>query len=227
MIRRIFLICYFCITISLYFALGVEVAAREITSESKYFSTIQAEELSCPFSWQHLNKNYYGFYFHEIYIPLVHRDKPESITPDIGFDLSNPESIVFGVNQALETSDISLFDRLYTDDINIWARFLPDGPNLICVDLMGDWCDISKNQFIQEMANRILYQPDCNYYNGENILIIETWGWSPEWVWPYGRADGMQFSLERQSKFENEYRITHVLFGNMPWLANVPCSNTQ
>jgi len=144
--------------------------------------------------------------------------------------MTNAESIATWINHALRQGDAHAFEILLPDSPNIWAP-VPDGPNITCQYVMGRWCDISREALLEEIAKRIASKPQCTYYASNIRLDVETFGWDPLWVWPFGEADGVLFSFHREDSVSNEYLLSEVFFlsevhvGDGPWLTNTACPN--
>ena len=97
-----------------------------------------------------------------------------------------------------------------------------------CQEMMGQWCDITREEFIQEIANRIQNKPQCFYSSGPDYLNIETFGWDPPWVWPYAEGDGLVFGFKNlDGTFLKLYDIILVQVSNSiygpPLWEDTPC----
>lgn len=144
-------------------------------------------------------------------------------------DMTSAESIAGWINYGLQHGKADVFNDVISNMPTFWAIFMPDFVNPVpCTQLMGQWCDISKDEFIQEINKRIQSKPQCAYSEGGGnfAFFVETWGWNPFWVWPYGNADSVQFIFQRNKTASNEFQMTEVDFVQsvkLPWLANTPC----
>jgi hypothetical protein len=141
-------------------------------------------------------------------------------------DMTNPESIAAWINKGLQNKDAQVFNEVISETPVFWALFLPDCWENCppCESLMGHYCDISKTEFIQEIGDRNQSKIHCTYNTGNLVFEIETWGWDPKWVWPWGEADSVQFEFSRK-EVGDKYQMKTVNFVTfeLPWLATIPC----
>ena len=139
----------------------------------------------------------------------------DNIETPIGLfpEMTNAISIVTSFNSLIEKFNPSVLAYITPDITNFWAEGIPDcvGESCPCESLMGKYCNVTKNQLVQEIQSRIQSKPRCAYEVGGDALTIFTWGWNPLWTWPYGETDFVKFVYIRESEGDN-YRLSGVTF---------------
>ena len=129
-------------------------------------------------------------------------------------DMTNAESIAAWINSGLQNRNADVFNNLIDGIPSFWGLPMPDcwGDNCPpCEALMGQWCVITKSEFIQEINIRIDSNPQCAYWAGNRYFGVDTYGWDPLWTWPFGEADLMNLGFFRENEGE-EYVLKYVEF---------------
>ncbi len=103
-----------------------------------------------------------------------------SPTQGLTLDITDSSAIAAWFNRALQTNDLSPFEFFLPNIPRIWAVSVPDGPNMTCVDLLGEWCDISKEEFLNQLIHRMNNPLTCYYRKGQSSLILEIGSWPPK-----------------------------------------------
>jgi hypothetical protein len=145
-------------------------------------------------------------------------------------NVTNPSAIASWFNQALKKEDLSPFEFYLPDPPLIWIMPAPDGLNGGCEELLGQWCDISKSDFLKQISLRINKNLSCFYSGGSNVFTIEVSGWDPKWPMPdwerlLGEVDRLQLSFNNHGSSQGEYSLEYVTFlaAEFLWRAKDPC----
>jgi hypothetical protein len=145
-------------------------------------------------------------------------------------DIIDPSAIAAWFNHALKKGDLSPFELFLPDSPLIWIQPAPDGPNVTCDELLGQWCDISKSDFLEQISLRINNNLSCFYSGGSNVFTIEISGWDPKWPMPdweslLGEVDRLQLLFTNHNAVQGEYSLTELTFlaAEFLWRAKDPC----
>lgn len=154
-------------------------------------------------------------------------ETPVSSLPDMNSALSISSSINFALHQRDSRIFQSILDSSLNEMLIIMASH-PEGPGSTCQDGLGEWCEITDEEFIQEINKRIQSNPTCFYdYESDpnfgNSLSVETRGWNPLWTWPWGEADKMTFLFGNVGTGSGNFKLVYIFLGELPGRTYIPC----
>lgn len=159
--------------------------------------------------------------------PVIPTPLSDSQTSQPTIDMTDPISVVKNFHGGLTKEGVKM-NNLINESPKFWAEGIPEcmsEPCPPCKEIMGDYCNLSPIEVIEEIQNHLISEPICRYSVGGESISIYTKDWSPLWVWPYGKTDFVVFIYFRENE-SKEYRLNSIgflQFLDLSSIETIPC----